>query len=447
MELMAWKDVQNELQSIENKNLLLGNGFSISYKADDFNQKSIIKEIDFLKNSTDVIDIEECIAKTQDLVSEGSTYTVPGEIIKTWIKSAIHKAFIEKLFAKMPPTVRAKNDYNENTLVPYKNFLANFNEIYTLNYDPLLYWMSLHFINNGDKDVQAVMRAEEKYNKAKDKSKTKENSKKKFYEQMTTCMSKIREKIFTTKARKDKYSMRVYFADECLYNETLSKAEADKTIALGKISNILCSNMKKICNKNMEMQKEYEQIEQDVKNDFNSKKTEIIAIDNGVKIKFNDGFLTNNETKRLEWSRENTQNVYFLHGAFHILKKDDSIIKIKAEPTTTMLKNIQEEWSNGYDSLTILESTAKNKEEQIDKNPYLKHCFDKFKEQKGVLVTLGVSFYDSDNHITDCINRNNNINQVYIGCYDAPSDELLGKFKDNPKVKYFSTKGIFDICN
>ena len=59
------------------------------------NLKSIIEEIDFLKNSTAVSDIEECIAKTQELVSEGSTYTVPGEIIKKWIKSTIHKAFIE----------------------------------------------------------------------------------------------------------------------------------------------------------------------------------------------------------------------------------------------------------------------------------------------------------------------------------------------------------------
>ena len=111
-----------------------------------------------------------------------------------------------------------------------------------------------------------------------------------------------------------------------------------------------------------------------------------------------------------------------------------------------MIKNIQEEWSNGYDSLTILESTAKNKEEQINKNSYLKYCFDSFKNQEGALVTLGVSFYDSDNHIINSINNNDNINQIYIGCYEEPSDELLSKFKDNPKVKYFSTKGIFDIC-
>lgn len=446
MELMTWVEVQNELQDIENKNLLLGNGFSISYKADDFNQKSIIEEIDFLKNSTAVSDIEECIAKTQELVSEGSTYTVPGEIIKKWIKSTIHKAFIEKLFAKMPPTVRAKNDYKENTLVPYKNFLAIFNRIFTLNYDPLLYWMSLHFINNGDKNVQAVMKAEEKYNNAKDGSKAKENSKIKFYDQIATCMSKIREKIFITKAHKDKYSMKVYFADKCLYNETLLKAEADKTISLDKISNVLCSNMEKLCDENTEMREEYEQIEQDVKNDFDSKKAEIVAIDNGIKIEFNDGFLPNKETKRLEWNNENPQNVYFLHGAFHILQKDNSIVKVKADPTNTMIKNIQEEWSNGYDSITILESTAKNKEEQINKNSYLKYCFDSFKNQEGALVTLGVSFYDSDNHIINSINNNDNINQIYIGCYEEPSDELLSKFKDNPKVKYFSTKGIFDIC-
>ncbi len=447
MELMTWVEVQNELQEVGNKNLLLGNGFSISYKADDFNQKSIIQEIDFLKNSTDVSDIEECIAKTQELVAEGSTCTVPGEIIRKWIKSTIHKAFIEKLFAKMPSTVRAKNDYNENTLVPYKNFLAEFNKFYTLNYDPLLYWMSLHFVNNGDKDVQAVMKAEEKYNKAKEGSKTKETSKTQFYEKVTTCMSKIREKIFVTKAHKDKYKMKVYFGDKCLYDETLSKAEADKTISLDKITNTICSNMEKISDENTDVKEEFERIELNVKNDFDSKKAEIIAINNGIKIEFNDGFLPNKETKRLEWNNENSQNVYFLHGAFHILQKDNSIVKIKADPTATMLKNIQDEWNNNYDSLTILESTAKNKEEQINKNSYLKYCFDNFKNQTGVLVTLGVSFYDSDNHIIDSINENDNISQVYIGCYEEPTEELLNKFKDNPKVKYFSTKGIFDICN
>ena len=447
MDLMTWTEVQQEIKDVENKNLLLGNGFSISYKADDFNQKSIIKEIDFLANSTDVFDIEECIAKTQELVSEGTTSTVPRATINQWIKSAIHKAFIEKLFEKMPPTVRAKNDYNEKTLVPYKNFLAEFNEFYTLNYDPLLYWMSLHFINNGDKDVQAVMNAEEKYNSAKEGSKTKENSKIRLYEQITSCMSKIREKIFVYKAQKDKYNMKVYFADKCLYDETLSKAEADKTIAIDKISNTLCQNMGKICDENEAIKEEFERIEQDVQTDFDSKRAEIIAINNGIKIEFNDGFLTNRESKQLEWNSENPQNVYFLHGAFHILQKEDSIVKIKAEPTTTMLKSIQEEWNKGYDSLTILESTAKNKEDEINKNSYLRYCFDNFKNQNGALVTLGVSFYDSDNHIIDSINSNKNLSNIYIGCYEEPSEELLNKFKDNARVKYFSTKGIFDICN
>ena len=73
---------------------------------------------------------------------------------------------------------------------------------------------------------------------------------------------------------------------------------------------------------------------------------EIIALNNGVKIAFNDGFLPNKESKQLEWNGENPQNVYFLHGAFHILQNEKSIVKIKAEPTTSMLKNIQEAWHN-----------------------------------------------------------------------------------------------------
>lgn len=444
MDLMTWEEVKGELPENGNKNLLLGNGFSISYKAENFNQKSIIQEIEFLKDSTNVVDIEKCIKDTQNLIPQGTTYTVPQNIIQEWIKSILHRAFIEKLFEKMPLSIRAKNNYDENTLVPYKSFLSEFNEFYTLNYDPLLYWMSLHFINNGDKDVQAVMKAEEKYNKAKDESKSKKNFKIKFHEQVTNCMSKIRKKLFTQKAHKDKYNMKIFFANKCLYDEILSEAEKNKTITLEKISNELCSKMEEISSENAEIKEEYEQIEQYVKEDFDFKKAEIIAINDAVKIKFNDGFSTNPETKRLEWSRENLQNVYFLHGAFHILKKDNSIVKIKADPTTTMLNNIQEEWNNGYDSITILESSAQNKETRINENAYLEYCFTKFKEQKGILVTLGVSFYDSDDHIIKNINLNENLTQIYIGCYDEPSDELLNKFKDNPKVKYFSTKEIFD---
>lgn len=107
-----------------------------------------------------------------------------------------------------------------------------------------------------------------------------------------------------------------------------------------------------------------------------------------------------------------------------------------------MLSNIKKEWAEGYDSLTVLESEHKNKIQEIVASDYLKYCFAQFKSINGILVTFGVSFLDSDNHIIDAINSNPNLEKIFIGCYDNPSEALLEKFKDNSKIFYFSTKGI-----
>ena len=442
MDLLTWDDVKEQIKDTDNS-ILLGNGFSISYKADDFNQKSILKEIDFLAESIDVSDIEECIKDTQKLVQDSNTKTVPQDIIREWIKEKLQKAFIEKLFNKMSATIKDKKDYDEKTLKPYKEFLSHYKKFFSLNYDPLLYWMSLKFMNKGDKDINAVLDWETKKANSTAGTKNYEKAEGKIKECYAKCINAIRENIFIKKICKKDYTVQVMYDNECLLNETLEKMEEDKVISLKKVSSKICENIEAAASKKESLKNEYEKIELQTKSDYDSKRAEIISNkEDGLEINFTDGFLNNSETKKLEWSEQNEQNAFFLHGAFHILEKGGKIIKIKADDTNTMLSNIKKEWVEGYDSLTVLESEHKNKIQEIDASDYLKYCFTQFKSINGILVTFGVSFLDSDNHIIDAINSNPNLEKIFIGCYDNPSEALLEKFKDNSKIFYFSTKGI-----
>lgn len=79
-----------------------------------------------------------------------------------------------------------------------------------------------------------------------------------------------------------------------------------------------------------------------------------------------------------------------------------------------------------------------------DYSSYLSHCFNKFKQINGILVTHGVSFSKSDTHIVEAIKSNSNLSKVYVG-YFKPAElkHFEEIFQYNNKVEYFCTKNIF----
>lgn len=445
--IITWDKIQEDIKTLENA-VLLGNGFSISYKMEDFKQQSILDEMSSLSGKSEIFDIEECIKETQNLVStEIKNNAVSKQIIDNWIKEKLRKEFISKLFEKMPATIRDKDGYNEQTLIPYKEFLSNFKNIYTLNYDPLLYWMSLHFNPKGDKDVVAFLKEDESFKSLNPQDKKFEDKKLKVTEKYINTIKTIRTKLFSNTIKKDKYDMKVFYGNTCLFDKKLSEVETDKIITktvIEKISDTIYNNMSESIDDDEDIRKEYEKITENTKNEFELRKAEIIANNNGVHVEYNDGFLPNSD-KTLEWNDTNPQNTFYIHGAFHLLEKDNLTIKIKADDSNRMLENIKMDWDNGFESLTILESGHKNKLEEINRYPYLKHSFETFRNCHGNIITLGVSFLDSDNHIVDALNKNSNLENIYIGYHeDVPPVGLINKFKDNIKVKFFSTRNIFN---
>lgn len=439
--ILSWDYVKEEIKSAKHKNLLIGNGFSVDFNAKSFNQKSIIKEIEVLKDKDEIIDIERCIEETQNLVKKGTPYTVSKEIIDGWIKRELHAEFIEKLFNKMPPTVKAKKDYDVEQAKNYKDFLSLFDNYFSLNYDPLLYWLCLGFMS-GDRDIQEYI----------EKTETSDDEEK--INALNNCIKNIKKEKFSSYIDKENYTLRVLYKDICIVEKKLTEAEKESLIGktyYNKTQDDMLEKIEEISNENNDFKKELESINEKISICFDEKLKENIELNEINNVKYNDGFLINKESKLLEWEPNREQNAFFLHGGFHILKKDDKVIKISAGETTTMLKNIKIEWEKGYDSLTVLECEGKNKLKEIQNNNYLDYCYQCLSNANGILVTHGVSFANSDDHITEVIHDNKNLDKIYLGLFknaDGKYPDLenyKNKFKNiTHKICYYETNTIMN---
>lgn len=110
-----------------------------------------------------------------------------------------------------------------------------------------------------------------------------------------------------------------------------------------------------------------------------------------------------------------TQNLFFIHGAFHILVKGEKRYKVTQETEKALYTKLQDLLNQeGNDVLCVFQ--ADNKIEAVEQDPYLSHCLDKLAELTGALVILGCSLSDNDSHIFDRINQSQ-IQDIYISYY------------------------------
>lgn len=49
----------------------------------------------------------------------------------------------------------------------------------------------------------------------------------------------------------------------------------------------------------------------------------------------------------------------------------------------------------------------------------------------------------SDTHIIEAINNNPNLEKIYEGCFNQTTKDIEDAFKDNNKVIFFNTYGMF----
>lgn len=444
--LLSWDEVRQKIIDSEN-HVLLGNGFSISYKAEDFNQKKILEQMPSLQGKIEISDIEECITETIALIKDENSKTASSEMIAKWIKVGLHKEFITTLFEQMPKSIRQRNDFNETTLKPYKKFLSNFKKIFTLNYDPLLYWMALYFNANGDAKFVKLLESEKCLCAMSQEDKKYQRQIKTIQDNENTCKVDMRNEIFKNKLSEEDYKLLLDYKGFVVLEKPLSSNEASKLMTKENVENVY-SKMCEVSKESPIVQQEVDRINNYTELDYQTKKAEITSNDDDIKVVADDGFKTNKESSLLEWNEDNSQSIYYLHGAYHIFANQDNLtIKVdskKNDSETTMLKEVKTKMEDDFYPITILEGHPENKKTEIMKKPYLKHCFERFEKIEGNLITLGVSFMSSDNHIMDAIINNENISNVFIGVYDENVPEaVLKAFSSNGKVQFFRTNDVF----
>lgn len=127
------------------KNILLANGFSIACCKDIFTYKKLFDSADFSEEINkvfkefDTFDFEKIIKKLDDTSKIVNIYDKENQICQQLEIDA------NKIKDELVKVISKKHPEHQHKIPDYKfcsayRFLSNFNKIYTLNYDLLLYW-------------------------------------------------------------------------------------------------------------------------------------------------------------------------------------------------------------------------------------------------------------------------------------------------------------------
>lgn len=149
MELLSFESALERSSKQSKRHILLGNGFSIACKPDIFIYGRLFERADFSKlspsarKSFEIMgteDFEKVIRALKDSSKIIEAYNESDkEVIKKLLSdSEMLKELLISTLASSHPAHPGEVD--ELQFVHCKNFLKNFDKIYTLNYDLLLYW-------------------------------------------------------------------------------------------------------------------------------------------------------------------------------------------------------------------------------------------------------------------------------------------------------------------
>lgn len=436
-DLLTWEDIKNELGT--NCSVLLGNGFSRSYCNKAFNQYQILQHMPSLQDLHEIVDIEKCIEQTQAKVSdENPNLTVPKVIIDRWIKSQLHKEFIDTLYNLMPKSLNDIEDFTDEKLTKYKDFFNYFNKVFTLNYDPLLYWMTMRFINFGDKDIVDYSNLKEQLSSIPEGTKEYTDLKKKLDSTNDKCIKSVRNEMFSKYMKENEdYKLSISCKEEILLQKSIAESEGKILGGWTKVIPEVYKAFEAKKTKNELLSEESNKLNSIATSALETKLQSVEHYKEDMKLRVKDGFLSE------IWNEKNDQTIFYLHGAFHLIENNEETIKVKSEEFNKMVDKIKQKWDSGFEPLTVLESTPEAKAERISKSPYLTKCYNEFKTLSGTLLTHGLSFMNSDKHIIEAINNNANLEKIYVGCFNQPTKDIEEAFKDNDRVVFFNTYGMF----
>lgn len=142
--------------------------------------------------------------------------------------------------------------------------------------------------------------------------------------------------------------------------------------------------------------------------------------------RIDDGFRSdedNPEAPYVVWDGSgHSINVYYLHGALHLLDAGSSVRKITwCRTDTSLIEQINNALDRGVYPLFVSEGTAEQKMDRIMHSGYLDKGLRSLERIGHSLFLYGISMSDNDAHIIKAI-RDSNVARMFVGIYGDPSE-------------------------
>ena len=395
VDLITYDELLEILENSNSNHLLLGNGFNNSLGiGTNYSQifKQMKKEYPNYKEIENVLkknnyDIEWLILHLKEKIEDNSDKFLY-QYIERKVKFDFMKAANEIVQDSIKSVYKEKNG-------DIHILLDNFTNYFTLNYDPFLYLLLLKFKKSDIAENYAVG-VQNTFSFIQDDL---DNAQNEIYEKikearqngtLNTNIGNVSKTIDLSKSNKTYFqsSITKHFSDENWSN----------------------NDIKIVCNKIWEDE------------------------NNEPKLSVNDGFLNDN------YILNNNQNLYFLHGAFHIIEKNKKIKKIKSTQNEAFCRKLEDAISSENNEIVcIFTNDSEDKKKHIEKNSYLNKCFMKLSMLHGNLVILGSSLAKNDQHIFNQINKSS-VDNIYVSsCEKSKMDDYqkaLELFKDKQVVLF-----------
>jgi hypothetical protein len=403
IDLLDYQEVLKRIQGNEN-HLLLGNGFNrglgVNTSYSSIFQKMTESDIGLYKEAQSLVkecgeDLERFIGRlTEDIDSQN-------HFLKKFVSNKIKMDFMKATHEIVKTAI--KNVYAEKNAGVHI-LLNHFTNYFTLNYDPFLYLLLLHFKSGKDtEDTALAMEPSLKF-KEEDLNARENNiftEIKHAREHGTMVMSGVDDDSATTSDFRALKKTR-FIAVITEYSEKNNKGWKKKDIET-------------VVNSLLEEEKNYK-----LQN----------TVDDGSR----QLSLFGGEKAYVFDIESATQNLFFLHGAFHIYK-DGKLVKKLTQSNKALYERVEDILNNDELDLVCIFQTE-NKIAEIEKNPYLTKCLNKLNTLSGDMVIIGSSLDDNDNHIFDAITKSN-IATLYISTLAKDKEQTIEK-----AVRKFPSKSI-----
>lgn len=399
---LSYEEVLEKIEKQES-HLLLGNGFNrglgvnTSYSAIFEkmmeNNHGIYKEaIETVKEAN--YDLEVLIKKLSDDINNGNTF------LKKFIENKIKYDFMKTAHKIVKSGI--KNVYAEKNEGIYI-LLQNFTNYFTLNYDSFLYLLLLNFKLEESDDGKAIAF---------------QSSIKFIEENMNLVQNNIYKEI---KEARTNGAVNIEIGGEFGANQLMGNLTKKNFISgieiysKTKNKNWKTSDIDKVVKTLIEEEKKNKVLE---KVDDGSKQLTLF-----------------DKTKEFAFDiNQETQNLFFLHGAFHIYKDGKKEKKITQTSDKALYEKLDEILNNEEKDIVCI-FQAENKLDEINKSEYLSNSYSKLSKLSGCMVIIGCSLSENDDHIFEQINHSE-VETIYIS-----------SLKKSKETDYNRAKTLFNNKN